>query len=321
MIFEVLPHKGKCDNYLDNANILRPELEQVEGFVDNIRYKSLTREGWILSLSNWRDEKSLVRWRIRMRHHEVQQKGRDEILADYHLRVGQITADNKVPAGYALTEQRLDETEIGEGMTVTLINATRPAEWKQTNNPYDCAEWLGLSPWAADFTSWDIFEAVLTPGDLILLMSWKDAAAAQAYEDASAPNDKARVRRVRIVRDYGNTTVAKHLNTSKMPRAARPSMPDAAPSGRAMLPRVRLWVRNAARSRVLRGLARNRRLAVDELSLRLAPLAVARLISALTNMSWGRVHAGPPPVRFSATSHALSRLSETPESVSVRPNQ
>jgi hypothetical protein len=97
----------------------------------------------------------------------------------------------------------VDETEVGDGTTVTLINATRPAEWKQTNNPYDCAEWLGLNPWAADGTSWDIFDAVLTPGELILLISWKDAAAAQAYEDASAPNDEARVRKVRIVRDYG----------------------------------------------------------------------------------------------------------------------
>jgi heme-degrading monooxygenase HmoA len=88
VIFEVLPNKENWDDYLDNAKMLRPELEQVEGFVDNIRYKSLTREGWILSLSNWRDEKSLVRWRTHMRHHEVQQKGRDEILADYHLRVG-----------------------------------------------------------------------------------------------------------------------------------------------------------------------------------------------------------------------------------------
>ena len=50
-----------------------------------------------------------------MRHHEVQQKGRDEILADYHLRVGQITADDQLPAGYALPEQRLDETEVGGG--------------------------------------------------------------------------------------------------------------------------------------------------------------------------------------------------------------
>ena len=65
VIFEVLPNKGNWDDYLDNAKMLRPELEQVEGFVDNIRYKSLTREDWILSLSNWRDEKSLVRWRTR----------------------------------------------------------------------------------------------------------------------------------------------------------------------------------------------------------------------------------------------------------------
>src|SRR5262245_15188014 len=169
VIFEVLPNKENWDDYLDNAKMLRPELEQVEGLVDNIRYKSLTREGWILSLSNWRDEKSLVRWRTHMRHHEVQQKGRDEILADYHLRVGQITADNQVPAGYALTEQRLDETEVGAGTTVTLINATRPAEWKGRNNQYDCAERLGLNRWAADSTSRDIVDALVTPGDLILL--------------------------------------------------------------------------------------------------------------------------------------------------------
>ncbi|MGY3471031.1 heme-degrading monooxygenase HmoA [Bradyrhizobium sp. LM6.11] len=109
-IFEVLPNKENWDDYLDNAKMLRPEVEQVEGFVDNIRYKSLIRDGWILSLSNWRDEKSLVRWRTHIRHHEAQQKGRDEIFADYHLRVGQITADNRIPEGYALTEQRLDET-------------------------------------------------------------------------------------------------------------------------------------------------------------------------------------------------------------------
>ena len=85
VIFEVLPRKENWDNYLENAKMLRPELEQVDGFIDNIRNKSLTREGWILSLSNWRDEKSLVRWRTRIRHHEVQQKGRDKTLADFCL--------------------------------------------------------------------------------------------------------------------------------------------------------------------------------------------------------------------------------------------
>jgi heme-degrading monooxygenase HmoA len=88
------------------------ELERVDGFIDNIRYKSLLRDGWILSLSGWRDEKSVVRWRSAMHHHQVQGKGRSKILADYHLRVGQITTDTEVPLGYALVEQGLDETDI-----------------------------------------------------------------------------------------------------------------------------------------------------------------------------------------------------------------
>src|SRR5580704_3022979 len=108
VIFEVHPRTEQWDNYLGNAKMLRPELEEVDGFVDNIRYRSLTREGWILSLSSWRDEKAVVRWRTRMRHHEAQERGRVEIFLDYHLRVGQLTKDTKIPAGYELHEQRLD---------------------------------------------------------------------------------------------------------------------------------------------------------------------------------------------------------------------
>jgi heme-degrading monooxygenase HmoA len=73
---------------LGYAKMLRPELEQIEGFVDNIRYRSLTRERWILSLSGWRDEKALVRWRTQATHHGVQEKSRFDVLLDYHLRVG-----------------------------------------------------------------------------------------------------------------------------------------------------------------------------------------------------------------------------------------
>ncbi len=48
VIFEVHPKTEQCDVYLDNAKMLRPELEQVDGFVDNIRYRSLTaRDGFV----------------------------------------------------------------------------------------------------------------------------------------------------------------------------------------------------------------------------------------------------------------------------------
>jgi len=201
VLFEVHPKPDQWDAYLNYAKMLRPELEAVEGFVDNIRYRSLTRDGWILSLSNWRDEKSVVRWRTKMRHHEVQERGRGEVLSDYHLRVGQVTQDTQIPEGYTLQEQRLDETEVGEGATVTLIDAKRPPEWKETNNPADCAEWLGLAPFTG-FISWDIFDAVLTPGDLILMLTWPNNGVAEDFESSAELPQGARLRRVRVVRDY-----------------------------------------------------------------------------------------------------------------------
>jgi len=203
VIFEVHPKPAQWDAYLGNARMLRPELEQVEGFVDNIRYKSFTREGWILSLSGWRDEKSVVRWRTRMRHHMVQEAGRSEILLDYHLRVGQITQDTRIPEGYVLAEQRLDETEVGEGTTIILIDAKRPAQRAESSDPADCAAYLGLNPSAAGMVSWDVFDAVLTPGDLILLLSWRTKEHAEAFADTVRLPQGGRMRRIRVVRDYG----------------------------------------------------------------------------------------------------------------------
>jgi heme-degrading monooxygenase HmoA len=203
VLFEVNPKSEQWDNYLGYARMLRPELEKVDGFVDNIRYRSLTREGWILSLSGWRDEKSVVRWRTKMRHHEAQEKGRSEILLDYHLRVGQVTRDTRLPAGYTLQEQRLDETEVGEGAAVTLVDAKRPPERVRDTEAEEVAKWLKLDPKAPGLVAWDVFDAVLTPGDIILLMPWRDHGAAETFEKRVSLTDDMRLRRVRIVRDYG----------------------------------------------------------------------------------------------------------------------
>jgi heme-degrading monooxygenase HmoA len=203
VIFEVQPKPEQWDAYLGNAKMLRPELERVDGFVDNIRYKSLTREGWILSLSGWRDEKAVVRWRTTMRHHMVQERGRSEILLDYHLRVGQITQDTRIPEGCTLEEQRLDETVVGEGTTVTLADARGLPEWVSQAKPDDVAQWLGLSPEAPGLVAWDVFDAVLTPGDVILLVSWKAKADAEAFGRKATLREGVRLRCVRVVRDYG----------------------------------------------------------------------------------------------------------------------
>jgi len=203
VIFEVQPRPEQKDNYFKYAKMLRSELEKVDGFADNIRYRSLTREGWILSLSSWRDEKAIVRWRTRMLHHEAQERGRTEIFLDYHLRVGQLTRDTNIPDGYELYEQRLDETEVGEGTTMILIDGKRTSEWVKNTSSQDVAGWLGLSLKAEALVSWDVFEAVLTPGDIILLMSWRDHQQAEAFEKTISLQEGARLRRIRVVRDYG----------------------------------------------------------------------------------------------------------------------
>ena len=203
VLFEVQPRGDRWDTYLGYAKMLKPELEQIDGFVDNVRYGSLTREGWLLSLSGWRDEKALVRWRTQASHPGVQEKGRSQTFRDYRLRVGQLTHDTRLPAGHTLHEQRLDETETGDATTIVLIDAQRDADWVKQAGARQVAGALGLREDAAGLVSWDAFDAVLTPGDVILLTAWRDAQAANAFAATLTLPEGARLRTVRVVRDYG----------------------------------------------------------------------------------------------------------------------
>jgi heme-degrading monooxygenase HmoA len=202
VMFEVHPKSDQRDAYLDYAKMLRPELEQIDGFVDNVRYESRSRGGWILSLSSWRDEKSLVRWRTQATHHGVQEKGRLEVFLDYHLRVGQVTSDSHIPNGYALREQRLDETEVGVGSAAVLVTATRKDAGEEGSSPEDLTAWLGLETDENEPSFLDVYEAVLTPGDFILQSVWRDASAAAEFANRMTAPDESRARTVRIVRDY-----------------------------------------------------------------------------------------------------------------------
>ena len=67
----------------------------------------------------------------------------------------------------------------------------------------EVARGLGLAPAATGLVAWDVFDAVLTPGDVILLLSWRDEAAARDFQRQLRLPDGARLRRVRVVRDYG----------------------------------------------------------------------------------------------------------------------
>jgi heme-degrading monooxygenase HmoA len=93
VIFEVEPRPGRRDAYLDTAAQLRPLLERIDGFVSVERFESLTHPGKILSLSIWRDEESVARWRSVEAHRAAQRAGRDALFASYRLRVANVLRD------------------------------------------------------------------------------------------------------------------------------------------------------------------------------------------------------------------------------------
>ena len=93
VIFEVEPEPDRLQDYLDIAARLRPQLEQIDGFISIERFKSLSQDGKILSLSFWRDQDAIARWRQQGQHHAAQRAGRDRIFRDYRIRVAAVVRD------------------------------------------------------------------------------------------------------------------------------------------------------------------------------------------------------------------------------------
>lgn len=93
VIFEVEPAAGRRQDYLDAAAALRADLEAIDGFISIERFESLARPGKILSLSFWRDEDAVKRWRTLPSHRAMQAAGRAGIFADYRLRVAAVVRD------------------------------------------------------------------------------------------------------------------------------------------------------------------------------------------------------------------------------------
>lgn len=93
VIFEVVPAEGQRQAYLDAAAALRPLLAQIDGFISIERFQSLSEPDKLLSLSFWRDEAAIARWRELEAHRRTQEFGRAQAFSDYRLRVAGVERD------------------------------------------------------------------------------------------------------------------------------------------------------------------------------------------------------------------------------------
>lgn len=93
VIFEVEMPEAHRAEYLSIAGHLAPHLSAIEGFISVERFESVSHPGKLLSLSFWRDEDAVRRWRQLEAHRAAQVHGRERVFSDYRLRVADVRRD------------------------------------------------------------------------------------------------------------------------------------------------------------------------------------------------------------------------------------
>jgi heme-degrading monooxygenase HmoA len=164
--------------------------------------RARVRSDWLLSLSTWRDEKSVIRWRTQVKHHLTQEKGRSEVFSDYHLRVGEIAADTHPPM--ELREHRFDTTEVGRSKFCTIVEIVPNTDHELAEGEEDLLRAIELDRSSPGLNEVEIYDSIYNPGKVLVLGSWAEAARAERFHPGATPNvESVRHRLVRVIRDYG----------------------------------------------------------------------------------------------------------------------
>ena len=210
VIFDVYPKPERYNDYLALAGMLRPDLEQIDGFLTVERFAARGRPGWILSLSFWRDEAALVRWRTHGRHRAAQERGRREIFQDYRLRVGRVVADAIPGQAAQRPDQCMADDRDAHRPTAIALLEVEPEEEARI----DLAALTGVGVEGLDgFLGSDQFDSIYVQGKVLSRSSWRDETAARAWQARvlehvagwapGGPTARVRLRVVAIERDYG----------------------------------------------------------------------------------------------------------------------
>ena len=93
VIFEVVLKNEAKQEYLEIASKLREFLKDQHGFISIERFQSLSEEGKLMSLSYWKDESAIQKWRNLEEHRQAQKKGFESLFHSYRIRVAEVVRD------------------------------------------------------------------------------------------------------------------------------------------------------------------------------------------------------------------------------------
>jgi len=93
VLFELQAMPGQNQAYVDLVNKLTPMLEPMDGFISVECFQSTVNPEKVMSVTTWRDEEAVVKWRNVDAHLSAQAAGRDTIFKDYRVRVTSVIRD------------------------------------------------------------------------------------------------------------------------------------------------------------------------------------------------------------------------------------
>lgn len=97
VLFEVTPYPEHKQTYMDIAQSLKSDLAAIDGFISVERFQSLTDPCKLLSLSYFKDEEAVQRWRLHGEHQQAQLQGKNTLFQSYHIRVAAVVRDYHFP--------------------------------------------------------------------------------------------------------------------------------------------------------------------------------------------------------------------------------
>jgi heme-degrading monooxygenase HmoA len=93
VIFEFTAAEGRFADYKALAEGLNEDVRKLDGFISIERFQSISNANKFVSLSFWRDEEAVRKWRNVQKHREAQAKGRGGIFSSYRLRICSVIRD------------------------------------------------------------------------------------------------------------------------------------------------------------------------------------------------------------------------------------
>ena len=93
VVFQFSTKPNMSDEYFNEVELLKKELENEKGFISAERYQSTTDKDSYVSISTWKDKKSVDRWHQNKKHQLSQNKGKEEIFKSFRIRVAEVFKD------------------------------------------------------------------------------------------------------------------------------------------------------------------------------------------------------------------------------------